>query len=50
MHLQTISSKIVVFLQWSNILRFPDTILFSSVAFDGISILSPWFAIIITVP
>lgn len=30
--------------------RLPDTILFSSTAPDGISILSPWLAMMITVP
>lgn len=36
--------------QWSRILRFPETILFSRMAPDGISMRSPWLAMIITVP
>ena len=36
--------------QWSRILRLPDTILFSSTAPAGMSILSPWLAMMITVP
>lgn len=36
--------------QWSRIRRLPDTILFSSRAPAGMSILSPWFAMMMTVP
>lgn len=36
--------------QWSRIRRFPETILFSSIAPAGMSIRSPWFAIMMTVP
>lgn len=36
--------------QWSRIQRFPETILFSSKAPAGMSILSPWLAMMITVP
>lgn len=36
--------------QWSRMRRFPETILFSSIAPAGMSIRSPWLAMIITVP
>jgi len=36
--------------QWSRMRRFPDTILFSRKAPEGMSILSPWLAMMITVP
>ena len=36
--------------QCSRILKFPDTILFSKIDPLGMSILSPWLAMIITVP
>ena len=36
--------------QWSRIRRFPETILFSSTAPAGISIRSPWLAMMMTVP
>lgn len=36
--------------QWSRIRRFPETILFSSIAPAGISIRSPWLAMMMTVP
>ncbi len=36
--------------QWSRIRRFPDTILFSNIEPAGISIRSPWLAIMMTVP
>ena len=36
--------------QWSRILKFPDTMLFSKIDPLGMSIFSPWFAMIITVP
>ena len=36
--------------QWSRIRRLPDTILFSSWEPAGMSIRSPWLAIMITVP
>lgn len=36
--------------QWSRMRRFPETILFSSMAPAGISIRSPWLAMMMTVP
>ena len=36
--------------QWSMILRLPETILFSRTEPAGMSILSPWLAMMITVP
>lgn len=36
--------------QWSRIRRFPDTILFSNIEPAGMSIRSPWLAMMMTVP
>ena len=43
-------ADLMLLFQWSRILKFPDTILFSKIDPLGMSILSPWLAMIITLP
>ena len=43
-------ADLMLLFQCSRILKFPDTILFSKIDPLGMSILSPWLAMIITVP